>query len=55
MKGVVKDIYNSAGKTPYFTVVIVNKRINQRFFVDDGGHSIINPPSGCLVDSVLVE
>jgi aubergine-like protein len=38
MKGVIKSLYNSASKPPNFTVVIVNKRINQRFFVDNGGN-----------------
>jgi len=33
-----------------FTLVIVNKRISQRFF-----EGIDNPPSGTLVDSVVVE
>ena len=35
MKNVVKEIYGTLAKTPKFTLVIVNKRINQRFFVKD--------------------
>lgn len=55
MKNVVKEIYGTISKTPKFTLVIVNKRINQRFFVKDGQGYQINPPSGCLVDKLLVE
>ena len=46
----IKAVYNKASQTPYITVIIVNKRITQRFFVEDGNGKIINPPSGCLID-----
>lgn len=48
-------MYNKAAKTPAITLIIVNKRISQRFFVDDGRGQLINPPSGCVVDTKLVE
>lgn len=34
---------------------MVNKRIAQRFFVKDTEYDLSNPPSGCIVDSELVE
>lgn len=34
--------------------MIVNKRINQRFFATENG-KIFNPVSGCVIDSQLVE
>jgi len=40
---------------PEITVVVVNKRISQRFFVTDGKGILSNPPSGCLIDQQLVE
>lgn len=51
---VIKDLYNKAAKTPEVTVVVVNKRISQRFFVMEKG-KLQNPPSGCLIDTSLVE
>ena len=40
---------------PFITVVIVNKRISQRFFSEDSSGNLINPPSGCLINSNVVE
>ena len=34
---------------------MVNKRIHQRFFVRDAHGYLSNPPSGCIIDSSLVE
>lgn len=51
---VIKDIYNKAAKGPEITVVVVNKRVSQRFFVLNQG-KLANPPSGCLIDKHLVE
>jgi hypothetical protein len=48
-------MYNKSAKKPAITLIIVNKRITQRFFVDNGQGSLINPPSGCIVDTKLVE
>lgn len=36
-------------------MVVVNKRITQRFFVKDEQGRLRNPPSGCIIDSGLVE
>jgi aubergine-like protein len=33
----------------------VNKRITQRFFVENENGTIDNPPSGCVIDKDLVE
>jgi hypothetical protein len=48
-------MYNQASVQPKITLVIVNKRIIQSFFVKDGQGRLSNPPSGCLIDSQLVE
>lgn len=40
---------------PHITLVVVNKRITQRFFVQDERGNLCNPPSGCIVDRGLVE
>jgi len=37
-------------KKPDITVVVVNKRISQRFFVKDQQGRLTNPPSGCIID-----
>jgi len=50
-----KSIYNQAAIQPKITLVIVNKRIMQSFFVKGGNGRLENPPSGCLVDRELVE
>ena len=54
-KEVFSDIYNKVDKKPEVTLVVVNKRITQRFFVQDNQGRLINPPSGCIVDKGLVE
>jgi aubergine-like protein len=40
---------------PKITLVVVNKRINQRMFVREGGHEIRNPAPGVILDANLVE
>lgn len=40
---------------PELTLVVVNKRINQRFFMKDQAGRLQNPPSGCIIDRGLVE
>jgi aubergine-like protein len=54
-RAAISDVYNKAAKKPKITLIIVNKRITQRFFVDDGYGNLSNPPSGCIIDSGLVE
>ena len=50
-----QSIYNQASSQPKITLVIVNKRIMQSFFVKGSNGRLENPPSGCLVDRDLVE
>ena len=39
---------------PMISVVVVNKRINQRFFmIEPKTGKILNPPSGCIIDKEL--
>lgn len=51
----IEEVYNKAARKPVLTVIIVNKRITQRFFVKDDREGYINPPSGCIIDKGLVE
>lgn len=51
----INETYNLAKKKPHITVIIVNKRITQRFFVEDDRGQFQNPPSGCLIDQKIVE
>lgn len=53
-KQAVSRIYNKAQRKPLFTVIIVNKRITQRFFVEQNEYTY-NPPSGCIINRQLVE
>jgi aubergine len=55
LREAINETYNLAKKKPYITVIIVNKRITQRFFVEDGQGRLINPPSGALIDRGVVE
>jgi len=50
-KEVIEEVYNKAANKPHMTVVVVNKRINQRFFVKDAQGNTCNPPSGCIIDN----
>ncbi len=36
LREVIADLYNRVAEQPQITVVVVNKRITQRFFVKDG-------------------
>lgn len=49
------EMYNQAQTRPRITLVIVNKRIIQNFFVKDESNKLQNAPSGAIVDSELVE
>ena len=40
---------------PKITLIVVNKRINQRMFVNDANYQTKNPEPGVLIDSKLVE
>ena len=55
-KETLKPIYNTVTGIPPITLVVVNKRINQRMFVKGpDGKSIDNPPPGSIIDANLVE
>jgi aubergine-like protein len=54
-KEAIAETYNAARPRPHITVVIVNKRITQRFFLEDDRGGLQNPPSGCLIDQTVVE
>lgn len=49
------EMYNKVAEQPKVTLVVVNKRITQRFFVKNERGELVNPPSGCIVDKGLVE
>lgn len=55
LREAINETYNTAKKKPFITVIIVNKRITQRFFIEDQQGRLINPPSGCLIDTKVVE
>ena len=55
LKEAINETYNQAAKKPYITTIIVNKRITQRFFLEDDRGNLINPPSGSCIDEVIVE
>lgn len=54
-KGALSKIYNKTTGIPPITLVVVNKRINQRMFIENGGQTFDNPPPGSIIDSNLVE
>jgi len=54
-KMALKDLYNKVTGVPPITMVVVNKRINQRMFVQDRNGNVCNPPPGSIIDSGLVE
>jgi hypothetical protein len=50
----IEALYNKMASKPAITVVFVNKRINQRFFMmDEKRGQPMNPPSGCIIDRGL--
>jgi aubergine-like protein len=55
LREAINETYNTAKNKPFITVVIVNKRITQRFFLEDDKQGLVNPPSGCLIDTQIVE
>lgn len=55
-KEALKPLYNTVTGVPDITLVVVNKRINQRMFIQSrDGRSVENPPPGSIIDSKLVE
>ena len=54
-KMALKDLYNKVTGVPPITMVVVNKRINQRMFVQDRNGNVCNPPPGSIIDTGLVE
>jgi aubergine-like protein len=55
LREAIGDTYNKVKNKPFITVIIVNKRITQRFFVEDEQGRLMNPPSGALIDAHIVE
>jgi len=53
-KEALADLYNKVSGPPTVTLVIVNKRINQRMFIE-GHNGASNPQPGSIIDSILVE
>jgi hypothetical protein len=51
----INAMYNKASYKPEITVVVVNKRISQRFFVKDSRGNLQNPPPGCIIDKQLCQ
>ena len=56
-KEVLKPLYNKITSIPPITLIVVNKRINQRMFIQGpkGSNEIHNPPPGSIIDQGLVE
>lgn len=48
------EMYNQAEKKPKITLIIVNKRIIQNFFIKEGNR-LNNAPSGCIIDTEIVQ
>jgi len=56
IKEILKSKCNTASDPPPVTLIVVNKRINQRMFATGSdGRTMINPPPGSIIDSQLVE
>ncbi|CDW88329.1 piwi-like protein 1 [Stylonychia lemnae] len=53
-KDAINETYNKSSNKPKITVIVVNKRINQRFFIENHNQDLENPPSGCVIDSTTV-
>jgi LytS/YehU family sensor histidine kinase len=55
LKKIVTDEYDGTDNPkPDITLIIVNKRVRQRFFEKEGRY-ITNPPQGTFVDQGFVE
>jgi len=53
LKRIIEEVYGS--ESPHITLIIVNKRVRQRFFEIKQAGRIYNPPQGTFVDSGFVE
>ena len=51
----LKPLYNQVSGPPPITLVVVNKRINQRMFTYGRGGQVENPQPGSIIDANLVE
>ena len=54
-KEALKPLYNLAADPVKITLVVVNKRINQRMFLQARNGAVENPQPGSIIDSHLVE
>ena len=57
LKIICNEEYGPSGskiKLPEITLIVVNKRIRQRFF-EKNGKNIMNPPQGTFIDAGFVE
>ena len=54
-KDALRPLYNQMSGPPPITLVVVNKRINQRMFCQDKSGKTFNPQPGSIIDSNLVE
>ena len=53
---VVQPLYSKKKlPVPGITLIVVNKRINQRMFIEDNRGVASNPQPGSIIDSELVE
>lgn len=48
-------LYNQVSGPPPITLVVVNKRINQRMFITGRDGKADNPQPGSIIDSQLIE
>lgn len=52
----MQPLFNKAADLPLITLIVVNKRINQRMFIAGrNGGQVENPPPGSIIDDSLVE
>lgn len=52
----IGEMYNKTKQKPCITLIIVNKKITQRFFTfNSQTEQYENPPSGTCVDTLVVE
>jgi hypothetical protein len=54
-KEALKPLYNQVSGPPPITLVVVNKRINQRMFITGRDGKAENPQPGSIIDSKLIE
>jgi len=55
-KEALNPLFNAVTGVPDVILIVVNKRINQRMFIQSrDGRTVENPPPGSIIDSKLVE